>query len=200
MNLFPAIVHNGENLWVGALKEESYHHIGKTILSAGYDLSSSKGYSTAYISVPNAKNTNGTSYGILHTGNFSSYALPLSGGAMTGNIRYKGTNATQEMIRWIDNTTDSYGNGMAIGYGGITIIGAGECTTKLINDSGYDASNEHVLIGADNTVRIYSNCNGSLSSSYSWIFSKNGTLSLPGAVIHSTSSYGSSLPSSGTIG
>lgn len=119
---------------------------------------------------------------------------------MTSNIKYKGTNATQEMIRWLDNTNDSYGNGMAIGYGGITMIGAGECVTKLINDSGYSTSDEHVLIGADDTVKIYSNCNSSLSSAYTWTFAKNGTLSLPGAVIHSTSSYGSTVPSSGTVG
>lgn len=79
MNLFPAIMHNGENLWIGAGKTAGYHHVGKTFLSAGYDSSSSKGNPTAYICVPNTDNTNGTNYGILHTGNFSSYALPLSG-------------------------------------------------------------------------------------------------------------------------
>lgn len=119
---------------------------------------------------------------------------------MTGNIKYKGTKATQEIIRFLDNTVDSYGNGIAVGYGGITIIGGGECATKLISDSGYAVSDEHVLIGADGSIKIYSNCNSSLSSAYTWTFGSNGKLTLPGAVIHSTSSYGSSLPSSGTTG
>ena len=47
--------------------------------------------------------------------------LKRSGGAMTGNISYQGTKATIEVIRFIDNKNDAYGNGIAIGAGGALV-------------------------------------------------------------------------------
>ncbi len=40
--------------------------------------------------------------------------LKLSGGAMTGNISYKGSKNTYEMIKFVDNNADIYGNGICI--------------------------------------------------------------------------------------
>ena len=45
--------------------------------------------------------------------------LKLSGGAMTGNIRYKGSKNTYDMITFVDNNVDVYGNGICIGGGGL---------------------------------------------------------------------------------
>lgn len=59
--------------------------------------------------------------------------LSLSGGTMTGNIAYKGSKATYEMIKFIDNSSDTYGNGIAIGGGGLTIIGGGESSDVIKN-------------------------------------------------------------------
>ena len=83
--------------------------------------------------------------------------LPTAGGAMTGNISYKGTNATFSMIRFMDNTKDAYGNGISIGGGGFTVIGSGESAT-LMQDS-YYAGEEKILICGDNAIDFYSNCN-----------------------------------------
>lgn len=55
--------------------------------------------------------------------------LNTSGGTMTGNISYKGTKSSNSMIRFLDNTTDTSGNGISIGGGGLTIIGGGEAAT-----------------------------------------------------------------------
>jgi len=54
---------------------------------------------------------------------FDNLTLGRSNGA---GIYYKGTKNTSRMIRFIDNTSDIYGNGIAIGGGGQTIIGGGE--------------------------------------------------------------------------
>lgn len=47
----------------------------------------------------------------------------------TGGIYSVGTKQTYKMIDFIDNTSDTYGNGIAIGGGGQTIIGGGESAT-----------------------------------------------------------------------
>lgn len=137
---------------------------------------------------------------VLDSSNYSSYALPLSGGTVTGNIAYKGSKATGTQIRFLDNTNDAYGNGIAVGYGGLTILGGGESALVLINNSGYTAGDEHTLIGADNAVHIYSNCQNGITSSYHWTFLGNGKLSCPGPIVYNSTTYGSSLPSSATTG
>lgn len=95
--------------------------------------------------------------------------LPLSGGAMTGNISYKGTKATYTAIKFIDNTTDSYGNGISIGSGGLTIIGGGE-SADVIAAQHTSGGDESMIIANDGTIDFYSNCqNGFSSAAHSWI-------------------------------
>jgi len=65
----PLIYDNGANIWLGAMATEATHHIGRTYISAGHDGTS--GNDTIYVCVPNAANTNGTNYGVLHAGNYS---------------------------------------------------------------------------------------------------------------------------------
>lgn len=60
----------GANLWIGAnATTNGYAHLGGTYISSGYDKSKKTGYSTAYISVPDAQNNDAKNYGIWHTGN-----------------------------------------------------------------------------------------------------------------------------------
>lgn len=84
--------------------------------------------------------------------------LKLSGGAMTGNIAYKGSKATYNMIKFIDNPNDTYGNGVAIGGGGAVIIGGGEssdfCKSNYISDGG----NERLILANDGVIDFYVNC------------------------------------------
>lgn len=47
------------------------------------------------------------------------------------DIKTVGTKATTSMIRFIDNTSDANGNGISIGGGGVTIVGAGESAQNL---------------------------------------------------------------------
>lgn len=118
--------------------------------------------------------------------------LPLSGGTMTGAISYKGTKATYGMIKWIDNTGDTYGNGIRIGGGGATIIGGGE-SADLPSLSGGD---EVLYLMNDGNIDFYSNCQEGLSSAKHMTFDVYGTLNVPTDV----KVNGNSVIHSGNIG
>ena len=80
--------------------------------------------------------------------------LSLAGGTMTGNISYKGSKATNSMIRFLNNTTDTSGNGISIGGGGVTVIGAGESSQNLT-----PAANEEALyLTSDGNIKFYTYC------------------------------------------
>ena len=83
--------------------------------------------------------------------------LSLSGGVMTGNISYKGTKATYQMIKFIDNTSDTYGNGIAIGGGGLTIIGGGE-SSDIIKNAASSGGDERLVLANDSGIEFYTNC------------------------------------------
>lgn len=72
------------------------------------------------------------------------------------NIAYIGSQSTQNMIKFINNTNDPYGNGIAIGGGGLTIIGSGESSDVVMgqHSSGGD---ENMIIAGDGNIDFYSN-------------------------------------------
>lgn len=82
-NTYAAIINNTGNLWIGARAASDIHHTGGTYISAGSG--------NAYIS--RLVNSTRTNYIILDAGNYSSYALPLSGGEMTGALTWKNATA-----------------------------------------------------------------------------------------------------------
>lgn len=51
-------------------------------------------------------------------------------------IKFIGSEQTSSMIRFIDNTSDTYGNGISIGGGGSTVIGAGESAISYVTNGG----------------------------------------------------------------
>ena len=83
--------------------------------------------------------------------------LPLSGGTMTGNILYRGSKATYKMIEFIDNSSDAYGNGIAIGGGGLTIIGGGE-SADAVKSTSTTGGDERLILANDGAIDIYTNC------------------------------------------
>ena len=82
--------------------------------------------------------------------------LKLSGGAMTGNIRYKGSNSTYDMITFVDNNVDTYGNGICIGGGGLTIIGGGESAYSVLDQQTY-GGDEKMIVANDAAIDFFSN-------------------------------------------
>ena len=113
----------------------------------------------------------------------SSTYLKLSGGTMTGKltfnkvqsaIAYTGTKATYDMIKFIDNTGDNYGNGIYIGGGGATIIGGGESADAAAGQ--VSGGNEILYLCNDGDVNVFTNMQDGWASRKTFTFGLNGTL------------------------
>lgn len=102
---YPMILDNGTNLMIGATETNAKHHAGKTLISAGYDNTNSKGYDTVIVSVPNATNTGAINYNVWHSGN-----LPMSVDAGIQSISIGASNNTRNVYIW-GNTTNKVGIG-----------------------------------------------------------------------------------------
>lgn len=99
--------------------------------------------------------------------------LKLSGGDMTGNIRYKGSKNTFDMITFVDNNADVHGNGICIGGGGLTIIGGGESANVVLSQhtSGGD---ENMIIANDTAIDFFSNAQNGWNSRKAGSFDTSG--------------------------
>lgn len=65
-------------------------------------------------------------------------------------IKFAGSKATFSMIRFIDNTTDTYGNGISIGGGGSTVIGAGESAMSFVTNGG----DKRLFLLSDGSINV----------------------------------------------
>lgn len=99
--------------------------------------------------------------------------LKLSGGAMTGNIRYKGSKSTYDMITFVDNNADTYGNGICIGGGGLTIIGGGE-SAKAVLSQHTSGGNEYMIVANDAAIDFFSNLQNGWNSRKAGSFDTSG--------------------------
>ena len=101
------------------------------------------------------------------------YTLVVSGAShLLGNvlighggnttISYQGSKSTSTMFSFLDNTTNTNGNGLIIGgHGGLVVVGAGESgnLTNISAMNGYSPSSENLYLFADGTINIESNAN-----------------------------------------
>lgn len=99
--------------------------------------------------------------------------LKLSGGAMTGNISYKGSKNTYDMITFVDNNVDIYGNGICIGGGGLTIIGGGESASEVLKQH-TNGGDENMIIANDAAIDFFSNMNSGWASRKAGSFDTSG--------------------------
>lgn len=99
--------------------------------------------------------------------------LKLSGGAMTGNIRYKGSKNTYDMITFVDNNVDVYGNGICIGGGGLTIIGGGESASDVLKQH-TNGGDENMIVANDAAIDFFSNMNSGWASRKAGSFDTSG--------------------------
>lgn len=99
--------------------------------------------------------------------------LKLSGGAMTGNIRYKGSKDTYNMITFVDNNVDVYGNGICIGGGGLTIIGGGESASEVLKQH-TNGGEENMIVANDAAIDFFSNMNSGWDSRKAGSFDTSG--------------------------
>lgn len=99
--------------------------------------------------------------------------LKLSGGAMTGNIIYKGSKNTYDMITFVDNNVDIYGNGICIGGGGLTIIGGGESASEVLKQH-TNGGDENMIVANDAAIDFFSNMNSGWDSRKAGSFDTSG--------------------------
>lgn len=99
--------------------------------------------------------------------------LKLSGGAMTGNIRYKGSKNTYDMIKFVDNNVDVYGNGICIGGSGLTIIGGGESASEVLKQH-TNGGDENMIVANDAAIDFFSNMNSGWDSRKAGSFDTSG--------------------------
>ena len=99
--------------------------------------------------------------------------LKLSGGAMTGNISYKGSKNTYDMIRFVDNNVDIYGNGICIGGCGLTIIGGGESASEVLKQH-TNGGDENMIVANDAAIDFFSNMNSGWDSRKAGSFDTSG--------------------------
>lgn len=118
--------------------------------------------------------------------------LPLSGGTMTGNISYRGSKATYKMIEFIDNSSDAYGNGIAIGGGGLTIIGGGE-SVDVVKSTSTTGGDERLILANDGAIDIYTNCQNGIDKATHITIDNTGLYS-------GTAAKANSVPWSGVTG
>lgn len=98
---------------------------------------------------------------------------------LSNNITYTGTKASYDMIKFIDNTSDTYGNGIAIGGGGLTIIGGGE-SSNVIKDQFDTGGYENMVIANDGVIDFYTNCQSGFSSAKHITMNTDGTITAAG--------------------
>ena len=65
-------------------------------------------------------------------------------------IKFIGSKQTYSMIRFIDNTSNIYGNGISIGGGGSTVIGAGESAMSYVTNG----RDERLFLLSDDAINI----------------------------------------------
>lgn len=116
--------------------------------------------------------------------------LSLSGGTISGNLAFQGINnhidytgskATYSMIRFLDNTGDTYGNGISIGGGGATVVGGGESASVMQSAVVSNGGSELLVLCNDGNVDVYTNCQNGSGSAVHYTFGSNGVLTLPKA-------------------
>lgn len=99
-----------------------------------------------------------------------------------GKISFRGTKAISNLIRFVDNTQDAYGNGIVIGDGGLVVIGAGESAQKVLDNASVTGGTETLFLCSDGNVYIETNTQDAWASRKEFVFGSNGNLTVPGNV------------------
>lgn len=108
------------------------------------------------------------------------FILPAS-----GNIAFKNVDGTNTAKGIWCYGGDSYGNSIAIGAGGSTILGSGESASAITNSSndGYiNPASESTHILSDTYIKLYSNCQTWADRKEATLLNADGDTIFPGTV------------------
>ena len=73
---------------------------------------------------------------------------------MKGSIKYPGSKKTFDMIRFIDNAENEYGNGIIVGGGGVVVVGAGESANTVFTGTGAKGDTETLFLTSDQEIQL----------------------------------------------
>lgn len=73
---------------------------------------------------------------------------------MKNDIYYQGTKSSNRMIRFLNNSSGTDGNGIIIGGAGYVGIGSGESGDQSYSGGGYSAGSETLVLSSDGDIRL----------------------------------------------
>ena len=92
----------------------------------------------------------------------------------TEGIYYAGSKSTTRMIRFLDNTTSTDGNGIIIGGAGYVGIGSGESGDQSYSGGGYSAGSETLVLSSDGDIRLLPTQQSGYNVAYETLVTTNG--------------------------
>lgn len=101
---------------------------------------------------------------------------------MTGAIKYHGSKKTFDMIKFIDNTENEYGNGISVGGGGVVVVGAGESVNTVFTGSGAKGDTETLFLTSDQDMRLLVGQNSGYAAERGMIITASGNIVTSGDV------------------
>lgn len=93
---------------------------------------------------------------------------------MKNDIYYQGTKSNYRMIRFLDNTASTDGNGIIIGGAGYVGIGSGESGNQSYTGGGYSAGSETLVLSSDGDIRLLPTQQDGYNVAYETLITTNG--------------------------
>lgn len=97
---------------------------------------------------------------------------------MRGSIKYPGAKKTFDMIRFIDNTENEYGNGISVGGGGVVVVGAGESANTVFTGAGAKGDTETLFLTSDQDMQLLVGQNSGYAAQRGMIITANGNVGI----------------------
>lgn len=97
---------------------------------------------------------------------------------MTGSIKYHGSKKTLDMIKFIDNAENEYGNGISVGGGGVVVVGAGESANTVFTGAGAKGDTETLFLTSDQDMRLLVGQNSGYAAQRGMIITESGNVGI----------------------
>lgn len=112
------------------------------------------------------------------TANVTGSLSNVSDITMTGAIKYHGSKKTFDMIKFIDNAENEYGNGISVGGGGVVVVGAGESANTVFTGAGAKGDTETLFLTSDQDMRLLVGQNSGYAAQRGMIITAAGNVGI----------------------